>query len=83
MADAAARIEPGMTLTMPLSRPMPGIGSGVNELRFRGPGGVYRVIYWLAGGGVVWFIHAFQKKTAQTSLTDINVARLRLRRIQE
>jgi phage-related protein len=32
LADAVARLEQGLTLSMPLSRPMPSIGSGVHEL---------------------------------------------------
>lgn len=35
LSDALARLERGHLLSMPLSRPMPSIGAGVHELRFR------------------------------------------------
>ncbi len=61
-------------LDLPLSRPMPSIGSGVHELR-------YRMIYYLAGVKTVWLLHAFMKKTGQTPKHSIEVAQDRLRRI--
>jgi phage-related protein len=81
LADTIARLERGQMLSMPLSRPMPSIGAGVHELRFKDRSGIYRVIYFLAGGGTIWFLHAFQKKTQKTSPHDIDVAKERLRRI--
>lgn len=33
LADALALLDEGVNLSMPLSRPMPSIGSGVHELR--------------------------------------------------
>ena len=82
LADAIARLERGQMLTMPLSRPMPSIGPGVHELRFRDRSGIFRSIYWLAGGGSVYLIHAFKKKTPKTPLQDIEIAKERLRRIR-
>jgi phage-related protein len=81
LADAIARLERGHTLSMPLSRPMPSIGPGVHELRLKDRSGIYRVIYYLAGAGSIWFVHAFQKKTEKTSPHDIDVARERLKRV--
>ncbi len=34
LADALARLDEGLAISMPLSRPMPSIGKGVHELRF-------------------------------------------------
>ncbi len=79
LADALARLEEGHTLSMPLSRPMPSIGKGVHELRFRDRAGIYRVIYFLAGAGVIHLLHAFTKKTQQTPIQNIEVAKKRLR----
>lgn len=81
LADAIARLERFQTLSMPLSRPMPSIGFGVHELRFRDRMGVYRAVYWLAGGNRIWLLHAFKKKTQQTSRQNIELARERLKRI--
>ena len=35
LADALARLDAGLVLSMPLSRPMPAIGRGVHELRLK------------------------------------------------
>lgn len=82
LADAIARLERGLLLSMPLSRPMPSIGPGVHELRFRDRAGIYRVVYWIAGAGRLWLLHAFKKKTQQTPPSAIETAKERLRRIQ-
>jgi phage-related protein len=82
LADAVARLERGHALAMPLSRPMPSMGKGVHELRFRDRGGIYRVIYFLAGGGEIWLLHAFMKKTGATAQANINAAKQRLGRIK-
>lgn len=58
------------------------IGSGVHELRFRDRAGIYRAIYFLAGAGSIWLLHAFQKKTQKTPPQNIEVAKERLRRIK-
>jgi phage-related protein len=81
IADALARLNEGLTLAMPLSRPMPSIGPCVHELRFRDRAGSYRVIYVLFGGASVYLIHAFMKKTARTSKQNIELAQKRLKGI--
>ena len=81
LADAIARLERGQMLTMPLSRPMPSIGKSVHELRFRDRTGIFRVIYFLAGAGSIYLIHAFKKKTQATPSHNILVAQERLQRI--
>jgi len=83
LADAIARLERGHVLSMPLSRPMPSIGGGVHELRFRDKSGIYRTIYWLAGKSGIYLLHAFEKKTQKTSLRNIEISKDRLRRIQK
>lgn len=81
LADALARLDEGHTLSMPLSRPMPSIGKGVHELRFRDRSGVYRVVYFLAGASRIWLLHAFHKKTQQTPKQNIDLARKRLQEV--
>lgn len=81
LADALARLNEGHKLSMPLSRPMPSIGKGVHELRFRDRSGIYRVIYVFIGDGSVYLIHAFMKKTAQTPTQHIDLAKKRLKEI--
>ena len=82
LADALARLEEGHTLSMPLSRPMPSIGRGVHELRFRDRAGIYRVIYFLAGAGFIHLLHGFTKKTQQTPPQNIEIAKKRLREVK-
>ncbi len=81
LADALARLNEGHFLSMPLSRPMPSIGKGVHELRFRDRAGIYRVIYVLYGGGIIYLIHAFMKKTSKTPQQNIDLAKKRLKEI--
>jgi len=81
LADALARLQVGHTLSMPLSRPMPSIGKGVHELRFRDRSGIYRVIYVLLGASEIWLLHAFMKKTAQTPKQNIQLAQKRLKEV--
>lgn len=47
LADALARLDEGLSLSMPLSRPMPSIGPGVHELRLKDRSEAYRIIYFL------------------------------------
>lgn len=83
LADAVARLELGHALSMPLSRPMPSIGKGVHELRFRDRSGVYRVIYYLAGSSAIYLLHAFMKKKNQTPRQNIEIAKKRLREVKK
>lgn len=82
LADALARLDEGHTLSMPLSRPMPSIGRGVHELRFRDRAGIYRVIYVFLGGGQIVLLHAFAKKTMQTPQRNIELAQKRLKDVR-
>jgi phage-related protein len=82
LADALARLDAGLSLTMPLSRPMPAIGPGVHELRLRDRAGAYRVVYALIRRDVVHVLHAFKKTTQATPRRNIELARQRLREIQ-
>jgi len=82
LADAVARLERGQILAMPLSRPMPSAGSAIHELRFRDRTGIYRLLYWLPGGGVVYLLHAFKKTSRKTPRRAVETARKRLRRMK-
>jgi phage-related protein len=60
---------------------MPSIGRGVEEIRVWGASGTYRVIYTARMENAVYVLHAFQKKTQQTSKRDIDLARERFAQI--
>jgi len=81
LADAFARLQEGHRLSMPLSRPMPNIGRGVHELRVRDRSGIYRVVYYLAGAGMVHVLHAFKKKTRETPWQNLQIAKKRLQEV--
>ncbi len=78
LADALARLDIGLMLSMPLSRPMPSIGRGVHELRLRDRSGAYRVVYALVRRGTVHVLHAFKKTTRDTPAKNLEVAAKRL-----
>ena len=79
LADALARLDTGLSLAMPLSRPMPTIGRGVHELRLKDPSGPYRVVYALVRRGLIYILHTFKKTTQTTPHHHIRVAQQRLK----
>ena len=60
-------------------KPLATVGSGVRELRIRDDAGAFRVIYVSAPIDTVLVLHAFQKKTRQTSQRDLDLATQRLK----
>ena len=72
-------LQKGARFSMPLSRPMPSIAPGVEELRVKDRFGAYRVFYFTRLETAVLIFHAFEKKTAKTPLHEIEVARKRLK----
>ena len=63
-------------------KPMPTVGRGVREIRIHNEG-QYRVIYVAKVHDAVYVLHAFQKKTQKTRKQDVEIARRRLKAIQE
>jgi phage-related protein len=59
-------------------KPMPSIGPGVEEIRVWAESGTFRVIYIARRPEAVYVLHAFQKKSQQTSQSDLKLARKRL-----
>ena len=62
-------------------RPMRSVGKGVREIRINEKGGQFRIVYVVDRTGVVYVLHAFQKKTRQTRKPDIDLSRRRLMEI--
>mgnify|MGYP003530631039 FL=1 len=60
-------------------KPIPSIGSGVQEIRIRDAAGAFRVIYVAKFADAVYVLHGFQKKTQKTSKTDLDLAESRYR----
>jgi phage-related protein len=62
-------------------KPMPSIGKGVEEIRVKDENGIYRVVYTARFVEAVYVLHAFQKKTEQTSAKDIELAAKRFKQL--
>ena len=62
-------------------KPMPSVGPGVREIRIWASDGTFRVIYVVKSKVGVFVLHAFVKKTQQTSKRDIDLARARLKEV--
>jgi len=82
LADALARLDEGLALSMPLSRPTPTIGRSVHELRIKNRSGQYRIIYALIERGSIHVLHAFKKTTESTPKRNIEIARQRLTEVR-
>jgi phage-related protein len=65
---------------MPTVKTMPTVGSGAYEVRVRHEG-AWRVIYVAKFAEAVYVLHAFQKKTQQTTKEDIETAKRNYKRI--
>ena len=61
---------------------MPTVGAGVVELRVQ-VGGAFRVLYVAKFEEAVYVLHAFQKRTRRTAHVDIDLARTRLRDLEQ
>lgn len=64
---------------MPLSRPMPSVAAGAEELRIKDRSGAYRIFYYTKLAKSVLIFHAFVKKTQKTPEHEIALAKIRLR----
>lgn len=62
-------------------RPMTTVGAGVREIRVRGEGGIFRMIYLATRPEGVYVLHCFQKKIQRTSRSDLELAKKRFRAI--
>jgi len=72
--------EHGPSLRLPHSR---AFGDGLFELRPRGRAGIGRAFFCFLVGKRVTVLHAFIKKTPQTPAKDLNLARKRLKELQD
>jgi phage-related protein len=69
----------------PDAKPWKGEGAGVLEVVERHDGNAYRAVYTVRFEGVVYVLHAFQKKSPsgiRTAKTDVDLVHDRLRRAQ-
>lgn len=83
LGEAILKLQYGATLTMPLSRPMPGVAPGVAELRVKDRSGIYRTFYYTRRQDAILIVHAFVKKTQATPEHEIVLARRRLKELMD
>lgn len=81
IGEALRDAQKGLSLGMPLSRPMPSVGHGAHELRISGRGATVRVFYFLKLRDRILVFHAFEKKTQKTPQHEIEIGKKRLREI--
>lgn len=72
------RLQGGVTLSMPHSRPMPSIGKRCHELRINDERKTWRIIYRIDPDAVV-LLEVFEKKTNRTPRHVIDACRERIR----
>ncbi|MHC1728273.1 MAG: type II toxin-antitoxin system RelE/ParE family toxin [Syntrophobacteraceae bacterium] len=72
-------VEFGPDLHMPHSR---ALGSGLFELRPHGKEGIGRVFYCFVMEKRIVILHAFVKKTRGTPKKELNIARRRMKEVQ-
>lgn len=71
--------EHGGDLRMPHSKAM---GSGLFELRPKGPEGIARVFYCTQVGQMIVVLHSFVKKTQKTPNNELDIAIRRLKEVK-
>ncbi len=72
------RLQAGERLSMPHSRPMPGVGPRCHELRVNDEKATWRIIYRIDGDAIV-IVEVFEKQTKQTPQAVIDVCKQRLK----
>ncbi len=69
----------GADLGMPHSK---ALGKGLFELRLKSKEGIARVFYCTKVGKTIYMLHCFIKKTQHTPLKELNLAKKRLKEVQ-
>jgi len=76
------RLQQGESLSMPHSRPMPGVGRGCHELRIGDRDATWRVVYFVDADAVV-ILEVFSKKSQATPKNVIETCQARLARYRD
>jgi phage-related protein len=78
LGEAILDLQHGARLGMPLSRHMPDVAPGAQELRIKDASGIYRAFYIVKSRQAVIVFHAFEKKSQKTPRYELELARKRL-----
>jgi phage-related protein len=81
VGEALRDVQKGISLGLPLSRPMPAVASGAHELRIKSATTTVRVFYFVKVADTIMVFHGFQKKTQKTPAHEIAVGQQRLKEI--
>jgi phage-related protein len=81
IGEALRDVQKGISLGLPLSRPMPAITSVAHELRVRNTTTIVRVFYFVKVADTIVVFHGFQKKTQKTPTQEIAVGQQRLQEV--
>lgn len=76
------KLQKGMKLSMPQSRPMPSIGARCQELRINDRESTWRIIYRLDEDAVI-IGEVFSKKTQETPKAILEICKKRFRNYDE
>jgi phage-related protein len=79
--DAVNLLTAGEKLSMPLSRNLASIYTGLHELRLKDRSGQFRIFYFIKKGDAIYLIHAFRKKTQELPKTEIELVIKRIKEI--
>ncbi|TGM78614.1 type II toxin-antitoxin system RelE/ParE family toxin [Leptospira levettii] len=75
------KLQDGEILSMPISRPMPSIGSSCHELRIKDGNKEWRVMYSIQSDAII-ILDVFPKKTKKTPKLKIDICKTRLKEYQ-
>ena len=78
--DALNFLTSGHMLSMPISRHLFGVYSGLHELRLKDKKGQIRIFYFIKKGDAIYMLHAMRKKTQEIQKRDVELV---LKRIKE
>lgn len=68
-----------------IAKPLKGLGSGIMEVAIRYRTDAYRVVHATKISGILWVVHAFQKKSkigVRTPKAEIDLVRERLKQLK-
>ena len=81
IGEAPRDLQKGISLGLPLSKPMPAVASGAHELRVRSKTTAIRVFYFVKLAEAIVVFYAFQKKTQKTPAHELAIGRQRLHEV--
>lgn len=81
IGEALRDVQKGISLGLPLSRPMPDVAPGSHELRVKDKTTAVRVFYFVKLDEAIVVFHGFRKTTQKTPRHEIEVGRKRLREV--